>query len=147
MAAAHEMTTHVRRAGARPHHRPGAQVLGRADAYTWCEVTVQVGRTASLPEPEAGQATLRSAEWVERPGADARDLEPVAHGLMSQGLTVIATDAATRTVQVAGSAAVIEQVCGVHLLCITHHGLLSRGRAGDVCLPCALADIVTGVCG
>ena len=72
---------HVVLAGSRRAHRPGAEVLGRADPHEWCEITVKLRRAAEIPEPVAGKAVLSDADAVRQHGARAADMDTVGKGI------------------------------------------------------------------
>jgi kumamolisin len=147
MSAHPNPTNHVVLKGSRRSHRPGAQVLGRSDPHEWCEITVKLRRQAALPEPVAGKAVLTRTEAAEKYGASPADIETVAKTLSDYGLTVLAKDAATRSVKLAGPVERMEAVFKTHLFRVKHGDHLYRGRVGDLSVPEELHGIVEGVFG
>jgi kumamolisin len=139
--------THVVLKGSRRSHRPGAQVLGRSDPHEWCEITVKVRRKAPLPEPQAGGAVITREEAAKRHGASPDDIEAVVKTLTGHGLTVVQTDAATRSVKLAGPVERMEAVFNTHLFRVKHGDHLYRGRVGELSVPKPLHGIVEGVFG
>ena len=141
-------TTHVVLKGAHRVRRPGAQLLGRTDAHEWCEITMKVRRKAPLPEPSAdGKPVLNRADLAEKHGAATADLNQVEKVLSGLGITTQATDAASRTVRAAGTAASMEKAFNVHLFKSRHNNHAYRSRTGDIYLPKELDGVVTAVFG
>jgi kumamolisin len=138
---------HVVLPGSRRYHRAGAQVLGRADAHEWCDITIKLRRAKELPEPVAGKAVVTRADFAHRYGADANDLATVENVLTKAGLTIESKDTASRNIKVGGPVDAMEKLFAVHLLRVQHDDHLYRGRVGDIHLPKELDGIVTGVFG
>jgi len=139
--------SHVVLPGSHRYHRAGAQVLGRADAHEWCDVTIKLRRARELPEPVAGKAVLSRAEFAQRYGAAGDDLAAVESVLTKAGLTIESQDATTRNIKVGGPVDAMEKLFQVHLLRVQHADHFYRGRVGDIHIPKALDGIVTGVFG
>src|ERR1700751_1382784 len=91
--------SHVVLPGSRRYHRAGTQVLGRADAHEWCDVTIKLRRAAELPEPVAGKAVVSRADFDHRYGADTDDLATVENVLDEAGLTIESKDVAARNIK------------------------------------------------
>ena len=91
-------------------HRPlNARVLGEAPAGEF-QVTVMVRRRAELPSPEEhanlkpGQRKyLTRAEHAEKYGADPADIQKVVAFAKENGLNVVSSDAARRSVILSGN--------------------------------------------
>jgi kumamolisin len=139
--------SHVVLAGSRRYHRAGAQVLGRADAHEWCDVTIKLRRAEELPEPVAGKAVVSRADFEHRYGADTDDLATVENVLSKAGLTIESKDVATRNIKVGGPVEAMEKLFQVNLLRMQHDDHFYRGRVGEIHIPKALDGIVTGVFG
>ena len=139
--------THVVLPGSCRYHRAGTQVLGRADAHEWCDVTIKLRRAEELPEPVAGKAVVSRADFDHRYGADMDDLATVENALAKAGLTIEFKDVATRNIKVGGPVEAMEKLFQVHLLRVQHGDHSYRGRVGDIHIPKALDGIVTGVFG
>jgi kumamolisin len=125
-------------------HRPGSEVLGRADAHEWCEITVKLRRRKELPEPIAGRPI---AGDLARFGAQLVDIDAVTRVLKRYGLTIVSAEPAARAVTVAAPAATMERTFGVHLLRVKHGSRIYRGRVGCIHIPKGLEGMVTGVFG
>jgi kumamolisin len=138
---------HVVLVGSRRAHRPGAEVLGRADPHEWCEITVKLRRAAEIPEPVAGKAVLSDADAVRQHGARAADMDTVEKVLTSYGLTILSKDQGARSIKAAGSVDAMEKAFAVHLLRVKHGTHLYRGRLGPLHIPKELDGIVVGVFG
>ena len=139
--------THVVLPGSCRYHRAGTQVLGRADAHEWCDVTIKLRRAEELPEPVAGKAVVSRADFDHRYGADTDDLATVENALAKAGLTIELKDVATRNIKAGGPVEAMEKLFQVHLLRVQHGDHSYRGRVGDIHIPKALDGIVTGVFG
>ncbi len=127
---------------------PGAVVVGDVAPDAVVSVTVIVRPRSPLPQA-TGTATppLSRAEFARRHGAAPDDLAAVERFASSSGLTVVASDAARRSVQVSGPAAAIGQAFGANLKVYEQDGEQFRGRSGTLTVPAALAEIVRGVHG
>jgi kumamolisin len=139
--------THAVLAGSRRFNRSGTEILGRADANEWVEVTIKVRRKAPLPEPVAGGTAMTREELGATHGAADGDLDKVQEVLGRFGLTLISRDAGTRVVKMAGTVEDLEQAFNLHLFRGRHEGHLFRSRQGDIYLPKELDGIVTAVFG
>ncbi|HUO11182.1 MAG TPA: S53 family peptidase [Caulobacteraceae bacterium] len=133
--------------GSRRAHRPGAQVLGRADPHEWAEITLKLRRKSPLPEPVRGQAVLTQEAAAADYGADPADIEKVATALEGYGLTILSKDPVTRTVKAAGAVDRMEAIFQTHLLRVKHGDVLYRGRVGNLSVPAELAGLIQGVFG
>jgi kumamolisin len=133
--------------GSARRQRSGAEVLGRADAQEWCDVTLKLRRAAELPEPVAGQAVVSRGDIAQRYGAGEQDLATVKQVVTGAGLTIVSQDPAARSIKIGGPVDAMEALFQVQLLRVQHNDHQYRGRVGDIHLPRALDGIVTGVFG
>src|SRR5450631_2153330 len=86
-----------------------AQVVGTPAPDETVQVTVVVRRRNPLPT--AGTAPpVRREDFAAMYGADPDDLQKVADFAAAEGLTVLSTDAARRTVVLSGTLAALTQV-------------------------------------
>lgn len=135
-------------------HRPlNAQVTGEAPAGEF-QVTVMVRRRKELPSMEAhGKTKVRDRTYLTRDeqaanhGADPADLQKVELFAQQNGLRVVGSNAAQRSVTLAGTAPVFSKAFAVDLKTYTSNESSYRGREGEIFLPEALTGIVTSVTG
>lgn len=80
-------------------------------------------------------------------GADPEDLRRVADFAASEGLSVIETSAARRSVRVAGTVAQMESSFQVRLLSAASDGKEYLYYEGTLSIPSALAGVIVGVLG
>jgi kumamolisin len=90
---------------------------------------------------------LSREEQAERHGSDAADIAKIHDFAKAQGLAVVETNAARRSVLLSGDAKAMSAAFGVTLQQVEHEGGSYRGRSGPITVPMALADIVVGVFG
>lgn len=139
----------VKLAGSERIPVPGSRATGRADPEQWLEVTLKLRRRAALPEPGgAGSRRYAREELQAEFGADPQAVARVEDVFTSMGLTVLASDAGTRSVKLGGPARLMEAAFEVRLLNFHHdtHGSY-RGRVGALHLPVAVAGDIEGVFG
>jgi len=123
---------------------PGTQVLGDAAPDEIVTVTVLVRSKASKP-PSPG--ALSRDEFAAVYGADPSDLARVEAFAREQGLAVVESDAARRSVLLRGTAAQMNASFGVQLKRCQAGSVAYRGREGGLSLPSDLAGVVTAVVG
>jgi kumamolisin len=126
----------------------GATATRAADAEAWVEVTLKLARKAPLPAvDQRPQRTLTSAEVGAQFGASADAVERVSDTFAALGLTVLASDTATRTVQLGGPVGAMEEAFQVRLM--QYDGIRGpyRGRVGALHVPAALENDIVGVFG
>lgn len=121
------------------------------------EATVVVRRKNAVDPAVATTGAGDTAAYVRDHGADPADLELVTTTLEGLGLAVVATDAASRRIRVAGEAIVVARVFGTRLEAVsselpTPSGVASprvdhRQRTGGLSVPKALDGVVTAVLG
>jgi kumamolisin len=115
------------------------------------EATVVLRRRGDADTSLPG-GPIDPAEFAEKFGADPADVELVTSTLSSLGLRIVATNAPSRRIRVAGSAAAMTRVFGAHLEAVTSRALdgstvQHRHRTGGLMLPAALDGVVTAVLG
>lgn len=126
----------------------GATATRAADAEAWLEVTLKLARKAPLPAVGTRPLhVLSSAEIGIRYGASDASITRVSHAFAALGLTVLAADAATRSVQLGGPVHAMEAAFQVRLMQFTGIRGDYRGRAGALHVPAALAHDIVGVFG
>ena len=135
----------------------GARPTGAVPGDEHVEVTVVVryhkgskplGSTAKFGVPAPGERKYLTREQLaEASGADPADMHKVEEFAADHGLTVLDSDAARRTVSLAGTAAQMAEAFGVTLERYEHADGAYRGRTGAVHVPPELADIVEAVLG
>lgn len=130
-----------------------ARVLGDAPADEF-QVTVMVRRRAELPslkEHERLKPSQRNylsrEEHAAKHGADPADLQKVAAFARENGLNVVDSSAARRSVILSGTTANYSKAFGVNLKTYQSAEHTYRGREGDIFLPEALTGVVTSVTG
>jgi kumamolisin len=136
---------------------PGAKSIGAVRPDERIEVTVRVRSKAAPKAPvtggvdddkHPGQRTyLTREERAAAHGADDLDLAKVAAFAKAQGLVVVESSAARRSVVLSGDAKSLSAAFGVTLQQFEHDGGTYRGRTGPISVPLDLADVVEGVFG
>ncbi len=140
------------------HKEPmaGAREVGPADLSERLQVTVIVRRKAAgafdahvarLAAADPRAANLTREAFAEQFGADPAELAAVAAFATGHGLAIVRSDAARRTVILAGTVAQFQAAFGVKLNRYEYEGGSYRGRTGTVFLPDALDGIVEAVLG
>jgi kumamolisin len=136
----------------------GSRAVGPAPPQQPISATLVVRRKAALPPvdaapPLAGQPPgparppMTRADFANRYGADAADLAKVEAFAREHGLQVTGTDAARRSVTLAGTAQAFGSAFGVGLRLYEHPGGTYRGYSGSIYLPAELGGIVEAVLG
>ena len=126
----------------------GATATRAADAEAWLEVTLKLARKAPLPAVDTRPLhPLSAAEIGARYGASDEAIKRVSDTFAGLGLTVLASDAATRTVQLGGPVHAMEAAFQVKLMQFTGIRGDYRGRAGALHVPAALERDIVGVFG
>ncbi|MDE2368437.1 MAG: S8/S53 family peptidase [Burkholderiales bacterium] len=90
---------------------------------------------------------LSREDYAARHGAQADDIAAVTAFAAANQLSVVASDAARRSVVLSGTAAAMGAAFGVTLQQYEHDGGSYRGRTGAISVPANLAGIVEGVFG
>ena len=137
--------------GSRRIVMPGAKGLGSANQHAVIDVLVKVRRKKELGDLDERPRGAMTRDAVGSGfGASDDDLEKVADTFQKLGLQVVSTNAATRSVELAGAVADMERAFQVKLFDYEQPGdpkANYRGRVGDVFVPAELKEIVTGVFG
>ena len=126
----------------------GATATRAADAEAWVEVSLKLARKAPLPAVDARpQAALTAAELGHRFGATDDAVRRVSDTFTQLGLTVLASDAATRSVKLGGPVGAMEEAFQVRLMEFDGIRGPYRGRVGALHVPAALEKDIVGVFG
>ena len=131
-----------------------AEPIGDPHPEERLEVTVEVrprpghDLAARVDGLAAGTAALGREAFAERFGADAPDVGRVEAFARANGLAVVHTSRARRSVVLSGSVGRLSAAFGVSLAAYAHpDGGTFRGRRGPVYVPSDLADVIQGVFG
>ena len=126
----------------------GASATRAADAEAWLEVTLKLARKAPLPALDTRpQSTLTATELGSQYGASDAAIKRVADTFTGLGLTLLASDAATRSVKLGGPVHLMEQAFDVKLMDFDGVRGAYRGRVGALHVPSELASDIVGVFG
>ncbi len=126
----------------------GATATRAADAEAWLEVTLKLARKAPLPAVDTRPLRpLSATEIGTQFGASDAAVKRVGDAFTGLGLTVLASDATTRTVQLGGPVHAMEAAFQVKLMQFTGPRGDYRGRVGALHVPAALANDIVGVFG
>jgi kumamolisin len=135
---------------------PNANALGPVPQEERFEVTVRVRRRAPLQSTSANleldalpekRRYLTQEEYASAHGADPADLAKVEAFAKAQGLVVVQTSVARRSVFLSGTAANFAAAFGTTIENYEHEGGTYRGRTGALTVPAELKDIIEGVFG
>jgi kumamolisin len=136
---------------------PGARVSSEVDPNEVIEITIRVRPRQPIDDekvalygttPPDQREYMSYEQFLEEYGADPADLKRVSRFATDAGLTVLAADAAKRTVIVHGKAGIMRQALGgVSLKIFTNDLVTYRGRVGPLMMPPEIADVVEGVFG
>jgi kumamolisin len=128
-----------------------------ADQEEKISVTICVRRRLGAPKlpdqeywaknPPRQRKFLSRDRFAAQYGAAQGDLEKVADFVRTNGLTVVATNAAHRTVAVSGTVAQMNHAFFVDLGRYESDRETYRGREGAIYLPNDIADLVEGIFG
>lgn len=125
---------------------PGASATGTPDPGEIAQLTVIVRRRNPLPAPGSGPAVSRE-QFAEMYGASPGDIQKVAAFAGEEGLTVVSSDAARRTVVVSGTLADLTRAFGAQVNLYQQGGRTFRGRSGPLAIPADLEGVIEGVFG
>jgi kumamolisin len=135
----------------------GARLVGPADPAETLSVTLRVRRRPDAPPlpgpeelaaPPPGQRRFLSREdFAARYGAAPADLAAVADFARGQGLTVIESNAARRSVIASGTVEQMSRAFAVDLGRYETPTHAYRGREGHLHLPANLSNVVEAVFG
>src|SRR5882672_2813708 len=136
---------------------PGSKAVGAPPARERIEVTVLVRRRRAGQLSDQIQSrigdTLGERKYFTRKelsdtyGAAPADLKAVGTFARKHGLKVVHSDAARRSVVLAGPVKAMSSAFGVELIRYQSPECTYRGRRGPVQLPAELESIVEGVFG
>lgn len=127
---------------------PAAMPLNTLNPAETATVTIRVRRKKSLEKLLEKGLRLSREEYAEQHGASDEDLDKVEAFTAANHLTTVEIDKGRRSVIVKGSIADLEKAFQVHLTDYKDEkGVVYRGRAGEICIPTDLQDIITGVFG
>ena len=124
---------------------PGAQSVGDADQNESTQLTITVRRRAPIPETSTEQLSRR--EFAARYGADPVDLKAVADYCVSQGLSVMASDAGRRSVIAAGNLGQASAAFEAEVAVFQKSGQAFRARSGVLTVPAELDGVIEGIFG
>ena len=140
--------THAVLNGTRKLVAPGARKIGFADPEALVEVTIKVRRKNALPLcTSCPHIQLSREEIAERHGTAQEDIDAVVRAMESFGLDAFETNCATRTVDVRGTVAQMQEAFKVVLKHYKYKLGIYRGLTGSVSVPAAVADLIVGVYG
>ena len=135
----------------------GAEAVGKVPESERFEVTIRVRRQTSLAtfaanafqknQKPAKRVYLSRKEYAESHGASKADIAAVEAFAKSQGLVVLESSPARRSVFVSGTAADFSKAFGTTIAQYEHDGGTYRGRTGDLTVPTSLAPLIEGVFG
>jgi len=137
------------------------RVIGEVDPNERIEVTVRVRCKTSGPgiaaletmvlklgsQKPAKRSYLTHKEYEAAYGADPADLDKIRAYAKAQGLDVLDSNAARRTVELAGPAGKLAAAFGAKLELCKHEGQMVRRRVGTLAVPGDLAGVIEGVFG
>jgi kumamolisin len=121
-----------------------ARVVGDVDASEALDVTL-VLRPKNDGALQPG--TLSRQALAERYGAAPTDIAKVEAFARENGLTIVKSDAARRSVLLRGTVAAMNAAFGVSLKRYQNDAVTYRGREGSISVPVALKDVVRAVLG
>jgi len=125
---------------------PGARALGLTNPHATIEVTLKLRRMRALPDVDSGRRMTRE-ELAAAHGASRDDIKAVTDAFTKFGLSVVTTNAATRSVVLSGTAEAMQSAFQVKLMNYSHQSGDYRGRVGAIQVPSEVNQIVEGVFG
>jgi kumamolisin len=127
---------------------PGSRVIGRVNPGTMIDVSIKIRRKKKLPDLKTRPAVIMTRRVLATGyGASARDIAKVVKVFGSFSLKKLTADAATRTVELRGTAANLEDAFHTRLFNYEHKDGSYRGRVGALHVPPAVKNIVEAVFG
>lgn len=143
----------VRLEGSTKRRLPDAEVVGDVPSAEF-RVTVTVRRRTELaPVEELGKRKpgertyLTREEHAEKHGANPADILKVEAFAKGNGLHILGSDVAQRSVTLSGTADAYSKAFGVQLKMYKSGDVAYRGREGDILIPADLQGIITSVTG
>ena len=141
------MTAMTQVAGSERIALPGAKAMGPTNPHLVLDVLIKLRRKNAIPELAGRpERALTREELNAAHGASAEDIQKVVQTFEALGLQVVNTDPVTRSVELSGTVAQMENAFQVKLFDY-QHAAGTAGRVGDVYVPVALKGVVTGVFG
>lgn len=130
---------------------PGLAARTPVDPSERIQVTVVLRRKAPLPETPS-EEPLEPAELAARHGASEADLTLATETFTRLGAEVVAADAASRRIRLAGTVEQLSRIFGTSLEKVTSTGphgqaVGHRHRTGSLRIPASLDGVVTAVLG
>lgn len=125
---------------------PGARALGLTNPHATIEVTLKLRRMRALPDVDSGARMTRD-ELAAAHGASQADIKTVTDAFTKFGLSVVSTNAATRSVVLSGTVDAMQSAFQVKLMNYSHQSGDYRGRVGAIQVPSEVSQIVEGVFG
>ena len=135
----------------------GARALARIGGTERFEVTIRIRRrkplralatsmafAAALP---AERSYVSRADYASSHGASDEDIATIEAYVRSQGLVVVQSSPARRSMFVSGTADAFERAFGTEIARYEHAGGTYRGRTGPLTVPADLAPLIEGVFG
>jgi kumamolisin len=121
---------------------------GPVDPAERASVTVVVRPRKPLPTIDARpERILTRDEYAREYGADPADMRAIEGFASAANLTVVASDAARRSVTVSGTLGDLSAAFGTSLETVTLDGKTFRTRSGSLSVPAEMREIVAGVFG
>jgi kumamolisin len=153
-----KFTEHVPLAGSERVPLAGAKPTGAANPDEQLQVTVLVKSKATrearqnamkelVSQTPAQRKHLTRDEFATTRGADPADIQTVADFAHEYGLSVVRSDAARRSVVLAGTVADFSRAFQVGLYRFEHAKGSYRGRTGPIHVPQELSGVITAVLG
>ncbi len=153
-----KFTEHVPLGGSERVPMAGARPTGAANPDEQFQVTVLVKSKATkqaresaikalVSQAPAQRKHLTRAEFAGTRGADPADIAQVVEFAHEYGLTVVRTDAARRSIVLAGTVATFSRAFQVQLYRFEHATGSYRGRTGSIQIPQELSGVITAVLG
>ena len=135
--------------GSRRDPLPNAQRVGDAQADERLEVSVRLRPKSALPValPPQGAPPMSREQFEAEYGADPKDIQAVSAFAQRNGMQVVETSAARRTMVLSGTVAQMQTAFGVRLGRYEHPGGTYRGREGEITVPAELPPLIEGVFG
>jgi kumamolisin len=140
-------TPKVRLEASRRHLPPEARIIGAPQVAEQIEVMVVVRRKTPLPPPGTAPLRMSREQFAEVYGASPADIANVEQFAVSEGLRVVSSSLARRTVVLGGTVAAMQQAFGVELVTVEYEGKQFRARGGYIEIPANLHGVIEAVLG
>src|ERR1700733_3106742 len=125
---------------------PGAEVVGKPASDEIVQLTVVVRRRNPLPPPGTAPVVSRD-QFAQMYGANPADVQKLADFAAAEGLTVVSTDLARRSVGLTGTVANMTGAFGAEMKLYSQNNHTFRGRTGALKIPSDLSGIIEGLFG